>query len=659
VANSVTQTDVIKTRWLQRIVISYVFLLIFGLIAFRVQAGPKGIFDLRYNVYALVSYAALVANLIIVLTVLRRREEFKSNEATWYFLYLTAIIMFSAVEMMQRLSATPSGALFWAQLGGVGPAFETSALFLFALLYVSRRARNVALIPLVLVGGAVLFFFHGNGGLVFQTSSQAIKLYSWGYNNDIGNAFILNALWALGLPLIALGMLLRFHHQTQNQILKRQSMLFVIAFAFPLVGGLLFDIGAPAVGIKVPPLHDVFTVVTAALMLYGLRHYKVFDVTPASLAGDILSTMSESVIVTDQQLKVALMNGSAETIFSKNFEQVGGTSLLDLFDSPQAEHIEQAIKKITVAGDKYTVGNYVINSHDHPVYVRITAAKITEEHGAPGYVFAIADISELQKSYDALEREKASVEHKVEVRTKELREAQERLAETDKIKTEFVILTSHNLRTPLTAIKGNLEFLTDSKLDASQKKFVTALQGSTNNLGELVEELLTISSIEAGDHTVLEPVTLKEILEPLTQEAEILAATNHNSFSFEAPKQTVKLQANATRLQTAIHNLLENAFKFTKDGKVRLETSIQPTEVTIKVIDNGIGITADELPKLFTKFHRSSGQGDNRLSYDYAGEGIGLYLTKLIVEEHGGEMHVSSEPGKGSTFTITLPRHKT
>ena len=654
--NTVAQTDVIKTKWLQRTVIGYSLLLIVGLVLFRISDGPLHIFDLQFNIFALISLAALLANLFIASIVISRSSEFKSNEATWFFLFLGALIIFSACEMLQRLSIAPHGALFWAQLAGIGPAFEPAGLFLFALLYTNRRARNVALIPVVILGGGVLYFFHGNGGLVFQTVNSAIKHYPWGYNNDIGNAFIFNGLWVLGLPLIGLVVLLRFRRHTQSQILKKQSMLFAMAFSFPIVGALLFDVVGPAVGLHVPPLHAVFTLGTAGLMLYGLRRYKVFDVTPASLAGDILSTMSESVIVTDRQLKIELMNKAAEEMFAKNFELVGGTGLSDLFGQLQAGHLEQAIAKVTAADQKYTIGNYTIEG-SRPINVRVTAAKITEEHGAPGYVFAIADVTELQKSYNALEQEKLSVDHKVELRTKELREAQERLAETDKIKTEFVVLTSHNLRTPLTSIKGNLEFLTESKLDKNQKKFISALEGSTKRLGDLVEDLLTISQIEAGSKVELELTNLEDILKPLLDEAKDLSTASGNKFSFETPSHTIKVRVNMARLQTAIHNLLDNAFKFTKDGTVKLVVSIEKDEVVIKVIDSGIGIAAGEVPKLFTKFHRSSGDG-SKTSFDYSGQGIGLYLTKLIVEEHGGHIHVSSEPGHGSELRINLPLHK-
>ena len=140
-------------------------------------------------------------------------------------------------------------------------------------------------------------------------------------------------------------------------------------------------------------------------------------------------------------------------------------------------------------------------------------------------------------------------------------------------------------------------------------------------------------------------------------EAQNLATETHNTFTYEMPNQAVQLQANVARLQTAVHSLIDNAFKLTKAGSVKLTASVDAVNVVVKISDTGIGIDAKELPTLFTEFHHSDGQ--NELQDEYGGEGIGLYLTKLVVEEHGGRVYVTSQPGKGSTFMITLPRHRT
>lgn len=112
------------------------------------------------------------------------------------------------------------------------------------------------------------------------------------------------------------------------------------------------------------------------------------------------------------------------------------------------------------------------------------------------------------------------------------------------------------------------------------------------------------------------------------------------------------MELSAANMRSALGNLIDNAIKFTKaGGTITIESRVESGNVVFKVSDTGVGISKSEMPKLFTKFHR----GTSTLSYDYEGIGIGLYLSKLIIEEHGGKVEAESELGKGSTFTAYLP----
>jgi signal transduction histidine kinase len=216
-----------------------------------------------------------------------------------------------------------------------------------------------------------------------------------------------------------------------------------------------------------------------------------------------------------------------------------------------------------------------------------------------------------------------------------------------------VILTSHNLRTPLSIINGNSELLGRTKLDGNQQHMLKALQAGSVRLGSLIEDLLTISQLEAGDKLSLSSVDLKELVDPIIEESQVLAATSHIKFETKLPEESLAIQVNPSRFATAIMNLINNAFKFTKEGSVTLTVKTSANNLLFQIADTGIGIAHAEIPKLFTKFHR--GDNDKGLAYNFSGEGIGLYLTKLIVDEHGGTIKVDSEPGKGSTFTVSLP----
>jgi signal transduction histidine kinase len=115
---------------------------------------------------------------------------------------------------------------------------------------------------------------------------------------------------------------------------------------------------------------------------------------------------------------------------------------------------------------------------------------------------------------------------------------------------------------------------------------------------------------------------------------------------------SVKLDLSQANMRSALGNVIDNAIKFTKEGRsVHVSSKIEDGKLVFSVADTGIGIQPDEIPKLFTKFHR----GTSTLTYDYEGAGVGLYLTKLIVGEHGGQITVNSEAGQGSTFIVYLP----
>jgi signal transduction histidine kinase len=228
-----------------------------------------------------------------------------------------------------------------------------------------------------------------------------------------------------------------------------------------------------------------------------------------------------------------------------------------------------------------------------------------------------------------------------------------KLKEVDQIKSEFMLIASHYLRTPLTIIDGYLELAKAQTLSDDLRSMLSKIETNSRRLGVFAEDLLVISGIEAGQKTMMQPLTMQDLLNPLTERFQVLAKEKSITFTVTMTDPTVRLEGSKAHLQSAISSLLDNALKFTpKDGSVTLAANKQADTVQLTIADNGAGIAAAELDKLFTKFHR----GTSTLEYNYEGSGIGLYLTKLIINEHGGTISVASEPGKGSTFTLTLPR---
>jgi signal transduction histidine kinase len=228
-----------------------------------------------------------------------------------------------------------------------------------------------------------------------------------------------------------------------------------------------------------------------------------------------------------------------------------------------------------------------------------------------------------------------------------------KLQEADKLKSEFITISSHNLRTPLTVIKGDLEMMRDMGVPDQLQSMISDVSASTAHLNTFIEDLLAISSMESGKLATYDrkPGSIKDSLEAISADYTQVARTKNLAFNLELNLADQQVVMSPHMLRIAIVNLLENAFKFTKEGSVGLNASIQNNQVVIKIADTGIGIAKDEIPKLFTKFHR----GTDVMRYDYEGTGIGLYLTKLIINDHQGTVEVESTEGKGTTFTVKLP----
>ncbi len=229
----------------------------------------------------------------------------------------------------------------------------------------------------------------------------------------------------------------------------------------------------------------------------------------------------------------------------------------------------------------------------------------------------------------------------------------QKLQETDKLKTEFIMISSHNLRTPLTIMQGNIELLESLPAGTDIKPFLKSLKAGSSRLHDFAEGMLTISRIEAGGKTVdLQPNSLSPFLQKLAEDFGPLAEQKKISFHYDIPQSERLTLFGSSYLRAALWNILDNALKFTKEsGTISLHVAYSQANVMLQIQDTGAGIEAEELKRLFTKFHR----GTDAEAYNYEGVGLGLYLTKLIIDQHHGSIELTSEVGKGTTATVILP----
>jgi PAS domain S-box-containing protein len=424
----------------------------------------------------------------------------------------------------------------------------------------------------------------------------------------------------------------------------------------------------------VPPLATIVGAFSGIVVYFAIFKYHLLEIDPQALAQNILDTMSEAVIITRPDMSIESINQEAERLLNIKVESVDSQKLQNFFSNETWQFITDKLNNKPDQQKNLTSSkNYIKSSDGKFTPVRVAASSLSSAGETIANILVVTDISEINRSYEALQtsadriykqnddlrklearlrEEKANVEAIVEFRTKALVDAQSKLKAADQLKTEFIMLTSHNLRTPLAIAKGYAEIITTQfPVSDDQKPMLDGLNNGLNRLGKIVEDLLTITSIESGSLVTLEEISFQDLVEPLIQETKDLAITRKDKFIVNFRAGDVKIKANRDRLQGALRNVLNNACKFTENGTVELNTSRSENRLIINISDTGIGMEPSEVPKLFTQFHRAA----SALTGGYEGRGIGLYLTKLIIEEHNGKLSVVTQPNKGSTFTIELP----
>ncbi len=230
------------------------------------------------------------------------------------------------------------------------------------------------------------------------------------------------------------------------------------------------------------------------------------------------------------------------------------------------------------------------------------------------------------------------------------------LQEANRAKSDFLATMSHELRTPLTALTGYEELLADGvlgPLSEAQRNAVERMRSSIELLTTIIDEILTFSRLEAGQMVArMEEVAVHDVVQRAVEVIEPLAREKHLTVAVHLPEPGLLLRTDADMVRRILVNLGGNAVKFTEQGLVELAVIAGDDEVCFRVRDTGIGIAAEDLPRLFQPFVQLEGGLRRR----YGGSGLGLFICRQLATSLGGHIEVESEPGRGSTFTLYLPR---
>lgn len=258
--------------------------------------------------------------------------------------------------------------------------------------------------------------------------------------------------------------------------------------------------------------------------------------------------------------------------------------------------------------------------------------------------------------FEEVYRARQDLEKKVMERTRQLSQALEEVKRVSRMKSEFISAVSHELRTPLTSIKGYASILMTGKVGPISepiKERLAKINKHSDNLVKLINDLLDIARIESGKVEMkLTEHDLPSIIMNVQDLLTLQMKEKNITFVADVPEDNPTLMIDAAQIERVLINLINNAIKFTpNDGIITVTVRYDVHGAKVSVSDTGIGIPPEEIPKLFQEFYRS----DNIINQNIKGTGLGLALCKKIIEAHHGRISASSPPGKGATFTFTLP----
>lgn len=239
--------------------------------------------------------------------------------------------------------------------------------------------------------------------------------------------------------------------------------------------------------------------------------------------------------------------------------------------------------------------------------------------------------------------------------------------EVERLRNEFVSTASHELRTPITAMEGYMELIENDKIckiDDKAKEYITKARSTAAGMSNLVKNLLAVTKIEEGKiqtnitHFSIHDLA-SEVVEAMGPSAKsknlylkIVEAPNQKIRGEKAVGRSLNVIADREQIREVLYNLVENGLKFTINGGVSISITYDPDNATVEVADTGMGIAADGQKHLFEKFYRV----DNTATREVGGTGLGLFITRSIVELFGGKIWVESQTGKGTKFFFTIPR---
>jgi len=576
--------------------------------------------------------------LLLALFAFRKPRHSGTRAYAWLCIAISIYATFYGLEV---ISHDLEVALFWSRLQYIGIASIPALALVFGLQFTGlgyqlRQWR--AVVPWIIPATTLVLKFTDEAhGLIYQqvSATQAFGLLVL----DIvpGMWYWVQVAYINLVMLVVVALMIR-HLIFATTPFRVQAVILLTASLAPWFGHLFYLTGGSYLGLDLSP---VFFSLFGALVAIGIYRYGLFDLVPIARE-HVFENLHDAMVVTDTSRRVIDFNAQGAQLFGETNHQASGMPAALFFQAhPMVNEFLNSDKDKEVLSMKGKAMPSRPQGEDAATYIMEKSPVYSNRHKLLGYILSFKDITDLKRTEAALIRAKQQAEH------------------ANRAKSEFLANMSHEIRTPMNAILGFTEALSHRLENPAHKKMIESVSSSGKLLMSLLNDILDLSKIEAG----------QLVIRPQFISLATIAGDIRTLFEDAAAKKGLRLEVRLSedfpdtlmldemRIRQVFFNLVGNAVKFTHKGSIRLvidyrPDSLQTGELLIRVEDTGIGIAPDQLSRIFDAFNQQEGQ----LTREYGGSGLGLSISRRLIEKMHGELTVESEPGKGSVFRVRIPQ---
>jgi len=554
-----------------------------------VQVRPS-ILHFHATWYAVPSLIAFLANSALLFGISRIRV--KVTATYWYLVFLSTLVLWSGSELLQRLSVTREGALYWSTLASVGWIFVPAVLLIFTLYY-TRRAewlRNQWTTIFLVVSVLAFLYLNLTTNAFIPFTQGQLQMTAWGFNSGVEKYFPVFFIWFEGLYLTAIALIVIHYFQVRSRESKYQAAIFIVGLLLPCVVGTITDGLLPIFGINLYPLTMTLSTINAVVTSYAILRYGLFSFNPATIAENILQTMEEGVVVLNPTYAIDYVNSRGLELLQYVEQDLIGLPMRRLFVTKYAALKRDVLDVLKHERFAHIEKTEIETGKGEKIPVSVSAARITDESGGVrGYIVTLTDITALESSLThleasvhqvkqqnrnltllshQLEEEKASVSRQVAERTRELnRSRAQLLASINSLEMGFIMVNTKNELVIMNQAANHILTVVDNVVHQSK---ITAYKpeqsireiertfGRTIHFEDHVKECLEkAKSVELSEIAVggffykvyISPIVLKQrvigavlIIQDIT-EAKVLERSKDEFFSIASHEMRTPLTA--------------------------------------------------------------------------------------------------------------------